>query len=96
MPPKGQPRAQYDIAQRAQALTMLQFGATYPQITEHTGISKRQVQYYLAAAKAHGYNPSISFILKNEYLVDAPRPGRPPKLDQAAEDELVEAIRKDR
>jgi uncharacterized protein YerC len=33
----------YSIARRAQALTILQEGKPWPEITEKTGISKRQV-----------------------------------------------------
>jgi transposase len=87
---------QYDIAQRAQALTMLLFGANWDQITDVTGICKRQVQYYFATAKARGFDPSISLILKNEYLEDAPRTGRPRALNEEQEEELVVSIRRDR
>jgi uncharacterized protein YerC len=68
MPPKGQPKSIYDIAQRAQAFTLLYVGYTYEQITEETGISERQVQRFLTAAKERGYDPSISRILKDKYL----------------------------
>jgi transposase len=96
MPPKGQPRPTYDIAQRAQALTLLQIGVSFDIITETTGISERQVYRYLEAAKKHGYNPSLSEILRDEYLTNAPKSGRPRALDEAGEEELAEAIRRDR
>jgi hypothetical protein len=50
MPPKNQ----YDISQRAQAVTLLVIGSNFDYITSQTGISKRQVQYYLATAKHRG------------------------------------------
>lgn len=96
MPPKGQPRPTYDIAQHAQALTLLYVGATFEQITEVTGISERQVRRFLATAKERRYDPSISGILKDEYLQNAPRTGRPPALNAEQEEELVQAIRLDR
>jgi uncharacterized protein YerC len=70
MPPKNR----YDIAQRAQALTLLQVGCTFEFITEKTGISKCQVQYYLEIAKDQGYDPA-SFIFKEEHLKDGIRTG---------------------
>ena len=91
MPPKNR----YDIAQRAQALTLLQVGCSFEYITEKTGISKRQVQYYLKIAKDRGYNP-VSFILKEEYLKDGVRPGWPRKLNEEQEQEVVQAIKLDR
>jgi transposase len=92
MPPKNR----YDIAQRAQAITLLVIGSPYDYITAQTGISKRQVQYYLATAKSRGYNPEVSIILKEEYLQDGIRPGRPRKTSPEQEEALIESIKRDR
>ena len=89
MPPKNW----YDIAQHAQALTLLQVGCTFEFITEKTGILKRQVQYYLKITKDRGYDPA-SFIFKEEHLKDGIRTGRPRKLNE--EREVVQAVRLDR
>ena len=58
----------YNIAQRAEAITLLVIGSSYDYITAQTSISKRQVQYYLATARSQGYNPKVSIILKDKYL----------------------------
>src|SRR5450432_4245561 len=92
MPPKNR----YDIAQRAQAVTLLVIGSPYDYITTQTGISKRQVQYYLATAKSRGYNPEVSIILKDEYLQDGTRSGRPRKVDLEEEQALIQSIKRDR
>jgi transposase len=95
MPPKGQPRP-YDIVQRAQALTLHRLGVPFNIILETTGVPKRQVYRYLETAKERGYDPSLSEILRDEYLTNAPIPGRPRALNEEAEEELVQAIRRDR
>jgi hypothetical protein len=51
MPPKGQPRPSYDIAQRAQALTLHRLGVPFNIILETTRVSKRQVYRYLETVK---------------------------------------------
>jgi transposase len=79
----------YSIARRAQTLTILQEGKPWPEITEKTGISKRQVQYYLAKAKERGYNPELCRFLDDEFLKDEPRSGRPRKLNEEQENTLV-------
>jgi hypothetical protein len=63
MPLKGQPRPTYDIAQRAQGLTLLRIGVPFDIITETTGIFEQQVYRYLETAKKRGYNPALSEIL---------------------------------
>jgi hypothetical protein len=63
MPPKGQPCPSYDIAQRAQALTLHWLGVLFNIILEATGVPKHQVYRYLETAKERGYNPSLSEIL---------------------------------
>jgi len=89
-------RNRYDIAQRAQAITLLVVGSPYDYITAQTGISKRQVQYYLATAKSRGYNPEVSIILKEEYLRDGIRPGRLRKTSPEQEEALIQSIKRDR
>jgi hypothetical protein len=44
-----------------------------------TGVSLRQIQSWYNNALKRGYDPSVSVLLKDEYLVDAPRSGRPKK-----------------
>ena len=51
---------------------------------------------YLEAAKKRGYDPSLSEILRDEYLTNAPKLGHPRALDEAGEWKLAEAIRRDR
>jgi len=83
----------YDIAQRAQALTLLVIGATYDYITTQTSISKRQIQYYLATAKSQGFDPTVSIILKEEYLKDGIRTGRPKKTSLEQEEAIITSIK---
>jgi hypothetical protein len=86
MPPKGQPRPSYDIAQRAQALTLFRIGVPFDIIKETTGVPERQVYRYLDTTKMREYNPALSEILRGEYLSNAPIPGSPQALDEAGEE----------
>jgi hypothetical protein len=81
------------IAQRAQALTLLVTGATYDYITTQTGNSKRQIQYYLTTAKIRGFDPIVSIILKEEYLKDGIRTGRPKKTSLEQEEAIITSIK---
>jgi transposase len=67
----------YPLSVRAQVVTLRIAGLTNAQIVEMTGVSRRQIQSWYSNALKRGYDPSVSKLLKDEYLVDAPRSGRP-------------------
>lgn len=77
-------RKSYQISARAQAITLKVVGLTNKEISEQIGCSVRQVQKWYAAAIQRGYNPSVSKLLKDEYIQDLPRSGRPSKRTEAA------------
>jgi len=55
-------------------------GKTSAQISEETGISVRQINRIYARAIERGFEPNCRpFLLKDEWLEDAPRSGRPSK-----------------
>ena len=85
----------YDIAARAQALTLHELGYSPQVIAEETRMTSRHVQNIITKAKERGYDPSVSRRIKDEYLVDAMRPSRPPKLSKEQEDALVAASKLD-
>jgi transposase len=69
----------YPLAVRAQVVSFRVAGLTNKHIVETTGVSLRQIQSWYNNALKRGYDPSVSVLLKDEYLVDAPRSGRPKK-----------------
>ncbi|KAK0724053.1 hypothetical protein B0H67DRAFT_99132 [Lasiosphaeris hirsuta] len=71
-----------DIATRALIVTLKSplVGMKTAEVVEKTGCSARQVQRIYARAIERGFDPNETpFVLKNEWLEDAPRSGRPSK-----------------
>lgn len=83
----------YSIAERIQALTLAESGQPYAHITAVTGMSKSQIVRLRKKAKERGYDPSVSGRLKEEYVQDAPRSGRPEVVDEEKEKEMLELVR---
>ncbi|KAL2042021.1 hypothetical protein N7G274_005209 [Stereocaulon virgatum] len=68
----------HTIAQRVQALAILGAGIALKQAAALAGLHNAQsVKRLQQKARARGYDPNISTILKSEYVCDAPRSGRP-------------------
>jgi transposase len=88
-----------DIATRALIVTLRSpfGGKTSAQISEETGISIRQINRIYARAIERGFEPNYRpFILKDEWLEDAPRSGRPSKQTPEVIDKIVSQVRHDR
>jgi len=71
-----------DIATRALIVTLKSpvGGKSSVQISEETGVSVRQIDRIYARAVERGFDPTRRpFVLKDEWLEDAPRSGRPSK-----------------
>ena len=71
-----------DIATRALVVTLKSpfGGKTTTEIVDKTGLSKRTVNQIYARAIERGFDPNhLPLIIKDEYLQDAPRSGRPTK-----------------
>lgn len=88
-----------DIATRALIVTLRSpfGGKTSAQISEETGISIRQINRIYARAIERGFEPNHRpFILRDEWLEDAPRSGRPSKQTPEAIEKIVNQVRHDR
>ncbi|KAH8811308.1 hypothetical protein F5884DRAFT_781746 [Xylogone sp. PMI_703] len=71
-----------DIATRALvvALKCPIVGKSTTEIAEATGLNPRMINNIYAGAIRRGFNPNaIPLVVKDEYLQDAPRTGRPSK-----------------
>ena len=72
-------------------------GMTSANISAQTGISIRQVHRIYARAIERGFDPNERpFILKDEWLEDSPRSGRPTKQTPETKEKIVAKVRKDR
>ncbi|KAJ4304361.1 hypothetical protein N0V88_001974 [Collariella sp. IMI 366227] len=88
-----------DIATRALIVTLRSpfGGKTSAQISEETGISVRQINRIYARAIERGFEPNHRpFILRDEWLEDAPRAGRPSKQTPEVIEKIVKQVRHDR
>lgn len=72
-----------------QALALVEYGVPPGHASNTTKISVKTIQRLRRQARARGYDPSVSSVLKLEYVEDAPRSGRPPKLNPELEDTIV-------
>lgn len=95
MPPKPTRQSHTDLGTRIQALSLLEYGVHWEKVVEITGVSKTAVYRLRSTAIARGYKPEESKILLLEYVIDAPKPGRPTKAKEDIEQESEEVIHKD-
>lgn len=68
------------LAEKVQALTLLGCGMPPQRVAEVTNFSARQLYRLQEMARKRGYDPSVSLVIKDEYLAVAPRSGRPRKI----------------
>lgn len=81
--------ANLSLRTRLQALALVEFGIPPGQASHITKISVKTIQRLRRQARTRGFDPAVSPILKLEYVEDAPRSGRPPKLNPELEDTIV-------
>jgi len=85
----------YDIATRAQALTLKALGVTNQEIERQTGIKARTVNYIYDRATRRGFDPNAEHpTILDIHVQDAPRSGRPLKQGEKKEEALSE-VRQD-
>ncbi|KAJ6262080.1 hypothetical protein Dda_0017 [Drechslerella dactyloides] len=84
------------LCQRIQILTLLGAGGKQADVAARFGVSRSAVARLLRKAKDRGYNPQDYTSLTMEHVVDEQRAGRPKKVTQAKEQEVVSIVTKDR
>lgn len=88
-----------DIATRALIVTLKSpvCGKTSVEISEKTGISVRQVNRIYARAIERGFDPNhVPLTLRDKWLEDAPRSGRPTKQTEQSTAAVISKVRQDR
>lgn len=91
--------AQTELATRALIVTLKApfCGKSTMEIASLTGISTRTVDRIWSRAIERGFDPAaLPVVLKNEYLEDAPRSGRPSNHTSTNQDLVVAKIQNDR
>ncbi|KAL2262698.1 hypothetical protein VTK26DRAFT_405 [Humicola hyalothermophila] len=85
----------YDIATRAQALTLkLLLHADNATVERLTGLKSRTVNSIVDKALERGFDPETSPIILDKYVNDAPKSGRPSKqTDEVKETALKKETR---
>ena len=87
----------YDIAARAQIVTLKAFGFKNEEISIKTGVPIHTIQKIYLRAQKRGFDPNSDLpIVKNEHVIDAPRSGRPSKQTEEVKGEIFQKIRRDR
>ena len=70
---------------------------TTAEVSAITGLSSRQVNRIYARAIKRGFNPNQRPLsLRDKYLQDAPRSGRPLKRTTEAQESVISKVRRDR
>lgn len=88
-----------DIATRASVVSLKSpcNGKTTNEVAEITGLSVNQVNRIYNRAIQRGFDPNIRpLLLRNEYLEDAPRSGRPTKQTEEVKDLIISKLERDR
>ncbi|KAG5793518.1 hypothetical protein H9Q71_014431, partial [Fusarium xylarioides] len=88
-----------DIATRAFVVSLKEpcSGKSSAEVSEISGLSIRQVNRIYARAIDRGFDPNVRpLILKDEYLKDKPRSGRPTKATEETKELVIGKVQRDR
>ncbi len=69
-------RAHVSLAQRAQALALLEENVPWTRILERTGLTRSTLYNIRKRAEERGYDKDRNFIFRNEFFEDNRRSGR--------------------
>ena len=82
----------HTIAQRLQALALAEAGIVIRQAAALSGLSNAKlVRRLQKKVRDRGYDPTVSTIMKSEYVSDAARSGRPVEFDAEKQAEMLAA-----
>ena len=86
------PTAPYDAATCAQALTMLQLGHSIHEITAKTGYNRLTIKWIEKRAQDRGYMHTTNSKIIMAYVEDLLCSGRPVKVTEEVEKQVIDAI----
>lgn len=86
----------HQTAARVQALTLLLVGYRPEDIQKLTGIPPSTQKDIKKRAFQRGYRPEEDPIIKDEYVIDAPRSGRPKSTTEVTKKAILDSVQKDR
>ncbi|KAJ9220690.1 hypothetical protein DTO027B5_2217 [Paecilomyces variotii] len=86
----------HQIAARVQALTLLLMGVKPEDIRKHTGVPPTTQRSIQKRAFQRGYRPEENPLIKDEYVIDAPRSGRPRVITEETKKAIIDSVQKDR
>jgi hypothetical protein len=84
------------IAIRIQALALIEEGVPIRRVMEATGMAKSSIFRLRKTARERGYDPDESRQLKEEYVDDATRSGRPRSMTEEQRQSVVQRVREQR
>ena len=73
------PNVSHDVAQRVQALTLVEFGVHPTVVAQVAKLSVSQIYRLRQKARQRGFDPAVSPVILLSYVTDAPKSGRPRK-----------------
>jgi hypothetical protein len=86
----------HTVGDRIQALVLLGEGVPIARIMEVSGMSKASIYLLRKTAHARGYDPKVDPHIKEEYVIDAPRAGRPKVTNEVDEANIIQHVQETR
>jgi hypothetical protein len=86
----------YSIAQRVQCLTLLVEGLSGPEIEKRIGVKPSTQSYIKKKALQRGFRPQEDPRILDHHVMDGASTGRPKKIPQAVEQQLIQNVKTDR
>ena len=86
----------YDLTTRAQILTLYLNNVPPVQIVKTFGCNRDYPRDLLKKAKANGFDPDVSPIIRDAYLTDKKKSGRPTKQTDIVKEKITAIVSKNR
>ena len=83
----------HNIGTNIQALALAEAGTPVQLVSQTTGLAPRTIYHLRVKARARGFDPQVSPMLKLEYVEDGDKSGRPKKISEEREDNDQQCLR---
>jgi DNA-binding CsgD family transcriptional regulator len=88
-------RKHHTTAACLQVLALIEAGVSSKEVVERTQISRWQIKRYQKMVRERGFDPAVSKVLKEEYVLDAPKSGRRKVCTEEIEQQVLETVWED-